>query len=544
MWWMLLGTALAAPNPLAGALDGALDDETHFEPSPTWFRAADGRWWGATPVGSDDSGLIAVSITAPHPGRRLEAERDRGPGRDPLAPPSFFARIGSEVILGLGRPVDPAPLGIEPLERLAPGLFRTRASDPAERALELAARLSLVPGVYSAEPDLWLEVEPRDFAVPPDDPRYPGQWYLGRVDIEAAWRLHPGDPSTVVAIVDNGCDLEHEDLAFDGPPGYDAVDDDDDPSHPESDDNNHGTACAGVVAARGNNGRGIAGACPQCTLQCVRLLPPRGSPGLPTSAAVRAFEHIRTTSVAVASNSWGYVGDIPVPAPVRAALERLMAEGRGGRGTTVVFAAGNSRSEIPSHAIAAVPGVLTVSATNLFDELVSFSSFGPAVDLAAPGGTVTTDISGPRGSDPGDYTSSFGGTSAACPLVAGVAALLASADPAATPSDIRAALVESARPAPFARPDERGHDQDYGYGLVNPAGALLRLRPDLAPETPEPPEPEDPQGPRGPPERPEAPDSTALDGEGGCRHTGASGSGLGLAAAWWLSRRRHRPRQL
>jgi subtilisin family serine protease len=371
-------------------------------------------------------------------------------------------------------------LRVEIVRPLVPDrhLYLVRSSRPGEDGLSLVRRLTprLGEDLVRLTPDLALPVERRSFPIPPDDPRYGGQWYLEQIGIEAAWRLSPGDPSITIAIVDNGCDPDHPDLPYSSTrPGFDVVDGDEDASHvPGTRGNNHGTACAGVAAARGNDGLGIAGACPRCTLQCVRLLPERGS-ALPVSSVVEAYERLRAGGAAVVSNSWGYVGDVAVPQPVRAALERLMTEGQQGRGALVVFAAGNDREEIPPDDIAAVPGVVTVTATNLFDELTTFSSFGPSVDLSAPGGTVTTDISGPDGSEPGDHTSSFGGTSAACPLVAGVAGLLFAADPAATAADVRAALVDNARPAPFAEPDGSGFDPEYGYGIVDPEAALRDL---------------------------------------------------------------------
>ena len=115
------------------------------------------------------------------------------------------------------------------------------------------------------------------------------------------------------------------------------------------------------------------------------------------------------------------------------------------------------------------------ASTTLFDETTSFSNFGDAVDLAAPAGTVTTDLSGPDGQDEGDYTAAFGGTSSACPLVAGIAALLFSARPDATAEEVRASLIASARQSLFATPKPSGHDDDYGFGIVNAEGALRDL---------------------------------------------------------------------
>ena len=487
------------------------------------FRGEDG-WSSARVIEAD------VSRMASRPSGTLEVVV-RGPEGG-----EYPAAVSTDALVRWSRrpsAEDFERLGVRPVRRLVPSthLWLVRARRPERHGLALASDLSARAHeglVRSASPDLHLPYERRQFVTAPNDPRYGGQWYLERIQIESAWSRSSGDPETTIAIVDNGCDLDHPDLRFSARrPGFDAVDQDLDPRVEAADASNHGTACAGVAAAQGDNGIGIAGACPECTLQCIRLLPPAGSL-IPTSAAVQAFEHIRSSSVAVASNSWGYVGDTPVPPSVRQAIERLQTDGNEGRGTLVVFAAGNSRSEIPPHDVAALPDVVTVTATNLFDELTSFSSFGPSVDLSAPGGTVTTDLRGPRGSDPGDYTANFGGTSAACPLVAGVAGLLFSAAPSATALAVRSALVGSARPAPFAEPDGRGHDPEYGYGIVDP-GAALDI---LLEEGPTQPSGDAGPRPRDGGETPGAPEPVAVDPSqgSGCRHTPSATSKHGPTA--------------
>jgi subtilisin family serine protease len=118
-----------------------------------------------------------------------------------------------------------------------------------------------------------------------------------------------------------------------------------------------------------------------------------------------------------------------------------------------------------------------VGATNAFDEAAPYSNQGTPMDVMAPAGTLTTDVRGKEGFDPGDYTSLFSGTSSACPVAAGVAGLLVSLAPSAKGEDIANALIDSARAAPFAMPDAQGHDLTYGYGIVDPAGAMQELVP-------------------------------------------------------------------
>lgn len=343
----------------------------------------------------------------------------------------------------------------------------------------IAARLAADPRASAAlalvTPDYHLWHRPASPNIPPNDPRYPGQWYLERIAIEEAWALETGSAETTVVVIDNGCDPAHPDLVDKLDPGRDVVDRDDDPSHvPGQPGNNHGTACAGVVGATTDNGEGIAGTCPGCRLRCVRLLPGRGA-FVPLSADIEAFEFARSVGAAVISNSWSLGDGIPAPTMLTRVITSVMNEGRDGLGTVVVFAVGNDNREVGPRELASLENVVGVGATTLFDEATSFSNRGQAVDLVAPAGTLTTDISGPDGDSPGDYTTSFGGTSSACPVVAGVAGLLASANPGAHAREIEAALLATTRRAPFAQPDDIGWDPVYGFGIVAPGPALAHL---------------------------------------------------------------------
>ena len=153
----------------------------------------------------------------------------------------------------------------------------------------------------------------------------------------------------------------------------------------------------------------------------------------------------------------------------------------------VVFAAGNENRELGERrgSIAPWQACSNIGAINNFDEASPFSNFGASLDLAAPTATFTTDIAGADGDDPGDYTISFGGTSSACPVVAGVAALAGQRRARAARGRGGRTDDPTARAAPYAVPDARGHDETYGYGIVNP-GAAVRAALGL-PEEEEPP---------------------------------------------------------
>jgi len=359
------------------------------------------------------------------------------------------------------------------------------AAADGEDGLDIAARLAAVVGPHSGladvSPNLWL-AHTKHAADPPNDPRFAGQWYFDRINMLDAWELTTGDPARTVVIVDDGCDLDHPDLINKMDPGLDVFDNDDDPSYlPAAAGNEHGTACAGLVAADTDNNLGIAGGCPECRLRCVRLLGARGQM-LPVTADVDAFEFALAVDADVVSNSWGFVDQIAVPPALEIAINNVYNNGRGGMGALVLFAVGNDSWEIGDHELLGVEGVLGIGAINNYDEKTSFTNYGNSVDLVAPAGTLTTDIAGPDGAESGDYFTGFGGTSSACPVAAGVAGLLVSAAPDKTAAELYDLMILTARTAPYAEfPD--AHDPIYGWGIIDPAPALRALG--LTPPEPE-----------------------------------------------------------
>lgn len=396
----------------------------------------------------------------------------------------FEARIDEHALVRVAPGVDAAEvfrrLGLRGADEVsrAIGAWRVVDASGGRDGLALAARLASATGpgapLVDAIPDWILLHEARSIDIPPNDPRYSGQWFFSRIEMEAAWQQSIGDESVTVVVVDTGCDGEHPDLVAKLDPGRDVRDGDDDPTPPDGPGAEHGTACAGLVGAETDNGIGIAGACPMCRIRCVRLLSGMASE-TSISADIAAFQFALDVDAAVVSNSWGFVNATPIPASLRAIIERVADDGRGGRGALVLFAAGNDDRELFDYELNAVRGVITVGAVNNFDEVTAFSNRGASVALVAPTGTLTTDISGPGGADPGDYTASFGGTSSACPIAAGVAGLLVSAAPDASRDEVADALVSTARQSIFATPDEAGHDLYYGYGRIDPAAALRRI---------------------------------------------------------------------
>jgi subtilisin family serine protease len=392
-------------------------------------------------------------------------------------------------------------------------------------AVEASRALVGIAGLVSAEPELYREYALKQALL--DDPRLAEQWHLSRGEGDAvpgvgqvfapgAWAVTQGDPAVVVAVFDSGTEIGHGDLASNVVGGFDAVDGDDDPS-PECswsqdgrtyaptcpDDRpfreSHGTAVSGVIAARGGNGVGVAGVCPQCSLMPVRLL---GSSMVGSSlSTAEAFVRAVDEGAWIINNSWGPGTSIyfPLSQAVKDAFEHARTTGRGGKGTVILFAAGNDTSDVAKDAYAAWHTTVAVSASTNLDDFALYSNWGLEIDVAAPSrggsvtadafGIVTTDVSGGEGYDEGDYTSGFGGTSAASPVVAGVAGLVLSANPSLTAEQVRLVLTSSADKIRADKLDwmqligqdlevlfdydERGHSRGFGFGRVNATAAVL-----------------------------------------------------------------------
>ncbi|MBI5496181.1 MAG: S8 family serine peptidase [Deltaproteobacteria bacterium] len=433
--------------------------------APTWLWNDDGNRVTATPA--DGS---AVSTAR---GEVFPVNVQYPDGR------ATRAHVGLDLVVRVPRGADPktalAAAGLQPQRPLMPAAGLWLARDAAGRhALDAVTALQARPKgtPLDAWPDLWLRRRSHAITLPPDDPLYSGQWYLTQIHIADAWALSTGNAATTVVVIDNGCDLTHPDLLDKLDEGRDVVSGDNDPSYdPNGQGNNHGTSCAGIVGATTGNALGMAGACPECRLRCVRLLDDSAT-GTPLSADVDAFQFVIDSGAAVASNSWGFVDAIPVPAGLKAAIETTFDTGRGGKGALVLFASGNDDREVGADELLAVRGVIGVGAVNLYEETTSFTNYGAPVDLVAPTGTVTTDIHGTAGEETGDYTNRFGGTSSACPVAAGAAALLAAAAPDKTAAELTDILLQTTRPSPYANPGADGHDPYYGYGVIDPAHAL------------------------------------------------------------------------
>jgi thermitase len=312
--------------------------------------------------------------------------------------------------------------------------------------------------------------------APPTDPNFASQWGLVKIKAPEAFDISMGNPSISIAIIDEGNDLSHEDLVY-KTPGYDAYDGDNNPSPQAADA--HGTACAGIAAARANNAKGGAGVAPNCKVLPIRIARGIGGGFWDTSDA-KVADGIRKAvdrGADVLSNSYG----VPPSTVVTNAFNYARTNGRGGKGCPTAAATGNGdvRNVIyPARLSPTIPGFLAVGASNEWDQRKSKTSldgenwwgsnFGPEVDVVAPGVHIfTTDITGAAGYGGGNYIPNFNGTSSATPHVAGLMALILSVDP-----DLRSWEVEDIIKLTAEDLGPAGRDEDFGFGRINCRRAL------------------------------------------------------------------------
>jgi len=416
----------------------------------------------------------------------------------------FSAGISAEEIGDVA-----AALGLTAGEPLAyaPNGYRFRLRSPSlDHTVVEAANALFESGLCRfSHPDFIAHRSPR---FRPNDPCYADQWHLRNtgqgggiegadIDAEAAWDITQGSKDVIVAVADTGIDTAHPDLAvtIDGVPKIvtprDVVHGDGDPAPKPGDANvSHGTAAAGVAIAAFNNGRETAGIAPTCRLMPIQLY--AESTFTPNSTEADAFTWAADNGASVMSNSWGPDNDnTPLPDATRAAMEHATTNGRNGKGMVILFAAGNSNDDTDLDNYVSSEFVIGVSASTNFDVRAGYSRFGRAVSIAAPSsggslGITTTDLTGTGGYSTGNVTGAFGGTSSACPLAAGVAALVLSVNPELTWQEVKQVLEATADKIDQGNGNynEDGVSIFYGHGRVNAFRAVELARDMLAGDNP------------------------------------------------------------
>lgn len=313
------------------------------------------------------------------------------------------------------------------------------------------------PNVVFAEPNGIMQE-----TIAPNDALYSRQWAHPYVNTPAAWDITAGSSSVIIAVLDTGVELTHPDLAGRLVPGYDFINGDSDPS----DDRGHGTRVTGIAAATGNNSIGVAGMDWNARIMPVKVLDSSGYGSWSTVASGITFATDNGAKV-INMSLGGTSSSSTLQAAVRYAY---------GKGCTLVAATGNESSETALYP-AAYSEVIAVGSVYK-DVISSFSNYGAHVELVAPGDTIDSIA-------PGGAYGRITGTSAATPFVSGLAALLYSAKPGIQPTEVRAAMKNSARDL-----GSPGWDKYYGWGHIDAAGALAAVGAVPQPDAPAAPEPE------------------------------------------------------
>ncbi|MGB3294326.1 MAG: S8 family serine peptidase [Phormidesmis sp.] len=401
-----------------------------------------------------------------------------------------------------------------------------------QNPLKIANQLVRHPNVLLAEPNIIMAAAA---LYRPTDSRYSEQWHLFHRDsstdlaptahiwAEKAWDITRGSRSVVIAVTDDGFDLAHPDLQGMGkivaPRDLKNRDDLPIPAGNE----NHGTAVAGVALAE-ENGAGVVGSAPGCSLMPIQM-----TGHLDDASIEQMFSWAVEQGADVISCSWSPAAIyFPLSQRISRAINRATTEGRQGKGCVVLFSAGNANRPVegnvketgwPENLVKGVtnwlsgfaihPDVITVAASTSLNRKAAYSSWGRHISVAAPSnngapnmalskGTfktgpliskklagravLTSDRTGSKGYTASSYTG-FGGTSSACPLVAGVVGLMLSANPDLTAREVQQILQDTAdkivdtEPDPqlnqrYGTYDSSGHSRWFGYGKVNAYAAV------------------------------------------------------------------------
>ena len=320
-----------------------------------------------------------------------------------------------------------------------------------ENAIDnIQSALANIPIVEYVEKDFIFE-----HTAIPNDYYYPNGWHLTAINMPQAWDITQGNANTIIAILDDGVDPNHPDLAPKLVPGYNVYNSNTDTSGTGL--CGHGTAVAGVAAAVTNNNIGVAGVAWKNDIMPIRI----------TDINCGADDWTLASGIIYAADHGARVANISFGPLFNSNTLTNAAKYMYDKGGWVVVSGGNSGSYTY---FSDNPYLITVSATGSTDLTTFWSSYGPSIDFAAPGIGIQTTTMG------GSYDG-LSGTSFSAPIVAGVAALLFSYNPSFTPDQVYDILKQSAvdRGTP-------GRDDNFGWGRID-AGKALQLASKVQPTT-------------------------------------------------------------
>lgn len=373
---------------------------------------------------------------------------------------------------------------------LGEDLHRLRIREPKRtHALEVAGKFRQSQLVKHSDPD-WTQLHSAISATIPNDSLWANQWNMTIIDAPDGWDLTQGANTVVIAILDTGCDLNHQDLSAKYVPVADRRDSVAMTNTPE-DDYGHGTCCAGIAAAESNDNQGVAGVAWNCRIMPIRMM--QNGSIVYESRIVDAINWAQNHGANVISMSFKWDGP---HANADTAITNAHAAN-----ILLAAASGNNAPTQPanmirypaSHALVMAVGASDQSDQRCVWDAFQASQFGPQLDVVAPGiDTWTTDRTGsgsgynnalhpatpPNGDNAGNYYSSFGGTSGATPHVAGLGGLLFSLYPGLTNDQVRLIIEKTAdKDGGYVYADDPTHpngtwNNEMGYGRINVFQAL------------------------------------------------------------------------
>ncbi|RFU66700.1 S8 family peptidase [Peribacillus glennii] len=411
--------------------------------------------------------VIAVSAlvlsSMPHSSKADELERRKASSINAAGTPSLLSKIGlktvkdRQILLKAVKNVESVAklfgLQLEHTPQILSdnNIFIVRVPEAIDYDA-IIAKLKNSALVKYAEPN-YIKDQHGFGYTHPNDYYYPNQWHLTKIGMPAVWRdVEPKNKSIKVAVVDSGVAKSHPDLNGQLLNGYDTYAEDNDPE----DTVGHGTAVSGVIAAKTNNGIGVAGISP-----FTKIIPVRAadSQNISLADSVAGIYYAIRRGANIINLSYGSYqpSEMEFDAVYEAFRKKII----------VVAASGNDKGKLTYPA--AYPTVISVGSTGTSDKVSEFSGYGELLDLVAPGENIGTTL---RSGEYGPLT----GTSFAAPVVSGLAAVILSVAANLNPLEVQYLLEKGAKKLSKS---DNGWNTTAGFGRVDAIGTFKTPLPSL-----------------------------------------------------------------
>lgn len=409
---------------------------------------------GPEPQGVDSTGASSAQSNNP--------QDVDGKATVPIAGPdgAEATAVAGEIIAEIPDPQKAAQLGSRVTPTGIPNTYRIAI--PVNQNPETAAKaLSLSAGVTSAEPNVVTST-----SVRPNDPMYKRQWNFRNIDAPAGWNVSRGNKKVIVAVLDSGINLDHNDLKGkgwvnpQGKHGFNAL-------HPEqgvNDECGHGTAVSSLIASETNNHVGLAGLNWETKIMPIKVLGSAKVPfechgtwlGLAQGIRYAADHHADIINMSLEGPDIG-------TSAVKQALHYAHK-----KGVVLIAASGNYGWRNKISFPASYPDVIAVGAVDMKGHRKNYSDGGKQLSVVAPSGVTGAYYQKYKGK--WAYITHLEGTSFAAPEVAGLASLMLSVKPDLNSGQVRQIIEMSAK--------KNGHKRNdlYGHGLINVQKALQNVQ--------------------------------------------------------------------